>query len=192
MATLQSNSFLWNIFLTQCISSYTQNWYWSHWSHICFFMHLPSMQPGTKKPAGNHSFWDKLSTISLIILMLITIMQHWAESITSRFCRRKTNTLSRFSLRAATISLFRGVESPSGNVWISSERRRKISSTSSTWVGLAEESERNENVDWNNDNHTKQLCIQNGQWPAIISNTGFGDHYKKKLFLSCIWIWPSV
>ena len=105
--------------------------------------------------------------------MLITIMQHWAESITSRFCRRKTNTLSRFSLRAATISLFRGVESPSGNVWISSERRRKISSTSSTWVGLAKESERNENVDWNNDNHTKQLCIQNGQWPAIISNTGF-------------------
>ena len=86
---------------------------------------------GLKLQNSLSSYCSKLNTSSLL-LNACTLSRK--EYHTSRFCRRKANTVSTSAVRAATISLLRGGASPSGKVWISSVRRRKISRTSSTCV----------------------------------------------------------
>ena len=87
------------------------------------------------------------------------------EYHTSRFCRRKANTVSTSAVRAATISLLRGGESPSGKVWISSVRRRKISRPSSTWVGCwGREKGEGRRSRWRDENKVKGLKEREKRW----------------------------
>lgn len=113
-----------------CISAHYTEAYLYKWARpeMCS---ISTNTVGLKLQNSLSSYCSKLNTSSLL-LNACTLSRK--EYHTSRFCRRKANTVSTSAVRAATISLLRGGASPSGKVWISSVRRRKISRTSSTCV----------------------------------------------------------
>ena len=118
-----------------CISTHYTEAYLYNWPEICSI----SCKDQTWL-ISNYRTVCQATVASWTPVLSFGMLAPWVEKEyhTSRFCRRKANTVSTSAVRAATISLLRGGASPSGKVWISSVRRRKINRTSSTWVGCCE------------------------------------------------------
>ena len=142
-----------------CISTHYTEAYLYNWPEICC--------KDQTWLISNYRTVCQATVASWTPVLSFWMLAPWVgkEYHTSRFCRRKANTVSTSAVRAATISLLRGGASPSGKVWISSVRRRKISRTSSTWVGCwgKEKGEGRRNR-WRGENIVKGIKEREKRW----------------------------